>query len=363
MMTPRSSAVGMLARAPILREPGKRRALFLVLIAICAVLTLFPREYRAATSLTPTDPAALGLGSTLGQLGAVNSVFGTQTAVEVSLKVARSRYVRQIVAKRLELNRKLGKSPLETDRWLRSHVQIRTLRGGIIEFELKLRDGEFARQVVGAYAEAVRQELASIARKQTAYKRKILVELVDQSSDQLAQAQAAYDTFRLQSRYIQPQQTFYAIGQRIPELEAMIRAKEVQLNAARQFATDRNISVAQIIAEIASLKKQLAETRSVSAAEPSTVGRLVRESTTVDKLRRNLDLAQNLYDSYKRFLQGTSVEDLTSTANVRILEPAYVDTARQYNLIPLAIGLALLLLALAIEFYTMRPPIGEPAVT
>jgi uncharacterized protein involved in exopolysaccharide biosynthesis len=358
-MTPPSSALGTLARAPVFREPGKRRVLFLVLIAICAVLSLFPRHYRAATSLTPTDPGSLGLSGTLGQLGAGTSIFGNQTAVEVSLKVARSRYVRDIVAKRLDLARKLGKTPLETDRWLDRKLDIRSLRGGIIQFELKLRDPQFARQVIAAYADAVRQELGSIARKQTAYKRQILVELVQTSSEQLAEAQDAYDTFRLKSRYIQPQQTFYTIGQRIPELEATIRAKEVQLNAARQFATDRNMSVAQIVAEIDALKAQLAQARSISNAEPSTVGRLVRESTTVDKLRRNLELAQGLYDSYKRFLQGTSVEDLTSTANVRILEPAYVDSARQYNLLPLGLGLVLLLLALAIEFYAMRPPIAD----
>lgn len=360
MHAPRS-IVGTLTRAPLFRDPRKRRVLFLVLMAIFALLTFYPQKYRAATSLTPTDPNSLGLSGTLGQLGAVNSVFGSQAAVEVSLKVARSGYVREVVIKRLKLDERLGKSTLGTDRWLERNMDIRALRGGIVQFEMKLTDGELARQIVGTYAEAVRQQLADIARKQTAYKRQILVELVRSSSEQLATAQANYDTFRLKSRYIEPRDTFFAIGQRIPELESMIRAKEVQLNAARQFATDDNMSVRQIIAEIASLNKQLEESRSISDIEPSTVGRLVRESTTVDKLNRELELAQKLYDSYKRFLQGTSVEDLTSTATVRILEPAYIDTARQYNFIPLALLLLTMLLAVAIEFYSWRPPLENKA--
>jgi hypothetical protein len=354
--------VGTLSHTRLLGRPWPRRALLILLLLICAALTLFPERYRAAVSLTPSDPSSLGLSGTLGQLGAVNSVFGNQAAVEIALKVARSTYVRRTVAARLKLSERLAKSPIETDRWLERKVEIRSLRGGIMQFEMKHADADFARTVVGAFAEAVREQLARVARNQTAYKRDILVTLVDQASDRLTRAQYAYDTFRLQTRYSQPQAAIEAIGERIPVLEATIKAKEVQLNSARQFATDENMSVRQIIAEIAALRQQLAQARATTPNEPNSVGRVVRESTQAEKLRRDLDLAQSLYDNYKRFLQGTSVEDLTSTANVRILEPPYVDTKRQLNLLPLALGLLIGLLGLAIEFYQLRPPVGDRAL-
>ncbi len=361
MRAPRSMT-GTLASLPIIRNDWLRRAVFLVLIVTFAILTLFPQQYRAAVTLTPTDPASLGLSSTLGQLGAVGNVFGNQAAVEVSLKVARSEYVRSLVARQLNLEHALGKTPLETHRWLDHEVDIRALRGGIIQFEVKQRDPEFARSIVAAYGTAVREQLAIIARDQTARKRDILVKLVENAGKNLTQAQAAYDSFRLRTQYSSPQAAIYAAGDRIPELEAIIRSKEVQLSAMRQFATDENMRVRQARAEIASLRAQLAEARSTSPRERSSVGQVVRQSTEVEKLRRDLDLAQNLYDSYKRFLQGTSVEDLTSSANIRILEPPFVDTARQFNTLPLALAIVLLLLALAIEFYRIRPPLEERAL-
>lgn len=355
--------VGLLARTSALGRPRNRRILIVVLLAICAALSLYPRQYRAAVSLTPSDPTSLGLSGTLGQLDAVNTVFGNQAAIEVSLKVARSLFVRQIVAQDLNLAKRLNMTPTEVDRWLDRSVTIRSLRGGILQFEMKSRNPALAKEVVGAFADAVRAQLGKIARRQTAYKREILVQLVQQASGRLDVAQAAYDNFRLQSRYSRPQAAIEAIGERIPMLEETLKAKEVQLSAARQFATDENMMVRQILAEMAALRAQLAQAKATRPTEPNSVGRVVRESTQVRKLERELNLAQSLYDNYKKFLQGTSVEDLTSTANVRVLEPAYVDTARQINLLPAMLGLMILLIGLAVEFYQLRPPVrrGEPA--
>lgn len=347
----------MVAHAPLVRNAALRRTVLVILVALFGVLTLFPEKYRAASSLTPTDPGSLGLGGTLGQLGAVGSVFGNQAAVEVSMKVARSDYVRDVVMKKLNLDKRLGLSRIATHRWLDRKVDVTTLRGGIIEFEVKLRDQALAKAIVGAYGEAVRVQLATISRTQTSYKRDILLRLVDEASERLARAQAAYDSFRLQTRYSSPQAAIYAAGDRIPELEALIRAKDVELNAARQFATDDNFNVRQRLAEMEALQRQLAEARSVSPRQQSSVGQVVRQSTQVDKLRRDLDLAQGLYDNYKRYLQGTSVENLTSTANIRILEPAYVDSERQYNWLALVAAVVTLLLGFAIEVYLMRPPL------
>lgn len=360
-MTPPRTMFGALRNAALLRESGKRRVLLLALFAICALFTFFPQQYRAAISLTPSDPSSLGLSGTLGQLGAVNSVFGNQTAVEISLKVARSQYVRSIVEQRLQLATRLGKSPLSTDRWLDRKMDVRALRGGILEFEITLGDAEFAQQIVGVYGDAVREQLSIIARSQTAYKRQILVELVGQASDRLARAQRDYDTFRLQTHYGSPQKAIYAEGDRVAELEQIIRDKQIELNAARQFETDENMHVRQILAEIDALNQQLQQARSTSSTQESSVGKVVQASTQADKLHRELDISQSLYDNYRRYLQGTSVEDLTSTANVRILEPAYVDTERQLNYLPMSLGMLLLLLGLAIEFYAIRPPLGEKA--
>lgn len=362
-MTPRRSMVGNLAHTRLFGRPWPRRAFFAIVVAICAVFSVYPQYYRAAVSLTPTDPANLGLSGTLGELGAVNTVFGNQTAVEVSLKIARSVYVREQVAKELKLEERLDLDQTGVARWLDRHVDARTLRGGILQFEMRDRDPEFARNLVATYAEAVRRELAVVSRNQTAYKREILEKLVQEAMVDYTAAQAKFDSYRLTTAQGDPSVSIGETAKRVPVLQAAIKAKEIELNAARQYATDQNLVVGKIKAEISALQSQLAAARSSSPASPFSVGEVVRQSTEYLRLERDLETTRNLYENYRRYLLGTSVEDLTATANIRILEPAYVDPSIQFNYIPLALGMIFLLIGLLIEFYTLRPPVGHQPVT
>jgi tyrosine-protein kinase Etk/Wzc len=362
-MRPPRSVIGSLAHIRIFGSPWPLRGIFALLIAVMAIFSLYPEKYRAAVSLTPADPSSLGLSGALTQLGAMNSVFGNQSNVEIALKVGRSVFVRESVAKELHLMQRMKfANRLEMHRWLESQVAVRSLRGGILLIETFNQDPKLAQDLVRAYSDATRLRLAEISRRQTEYKRDVLLELVNQASDRLGRAQDAYDRFRLQTRYGDPEAAMEAIAARIPVLEQAIKAKEVQLNAARQFYTEDNMTVRQLVAERDALVRQLAQAKATNPSQSNSVGRVVRASTQADKLLRELTVAKMLYDGYLRFLQGTSVEDLTSMASVRVLEPPFIDTDRQINYRFAAIGFSLFLLWIAIEFYRVRPAVGDRVV-
>lgn len=358
--------VGALAESRLMGRPLYRRLLVLMLVGLCAILTLYPERYRAAVTMTPTDPSSLGLGGALGQLGALNTVFGNQAAIEISLKVARSMDVRRMVIDQLKLMKQRNfANAVEADRWLNRKIVIRSLRGGIILMEVEDEDPGFALRLISTFADATRERLAEINRRQTAYKREVLEKLVSDASDRLADAQTAYDTFRLTTRNAEPNFAIASLNARIEAIRAAIKSKEVALNAARQFATDENISVKQILAELDALREQLQIAMAQSPEVSGSVGRIVQQSTRVRELERKLVLARGLFDGYKRFLEGTAVEDLTSTASVRVLEPPFVDSNRQLNVIPMAIGVLILLLGFVVEFYQLRRPVGaaqEPGI-
>lgn len=357
-MKPPRSLIGSIADLPFLRTFSRRAAVFGPLLAVAVALSVFPERYHAIETLTPADPATLGLSGTLGQLGAMNSVFGNQAAVEVALRVASSVYARDVVINNLHLEQRLGKSRIKVHRWLVDKVDIRSLRGGIIQMEMDSRDPVLARDVINAYGEAMQDRLGVISRKQTAYKRDILVQLVQDASKQLSDAQARYDAFRLTNRAPLPAVAVETVSERIPALEAAIKVKQVEMASARQMFGPENPILRQQQAELQTMQAQLAGVRATAATDEVSVGRAITTSSKLFKLERDLTIARTLYDSYLRFLQGTAAEDMTSTANIRILEPAFVDTQRQYYMPAVAAAAAFLLLWLAIEFYRMRPPVG-----
>lgn len=359
-MTPPRTLVGTLAQLRGLNRPSHRRAVFAVLIAIFIVLGFYPERYRAAVTLTPSDPTNLGFNPTQVQLGALNSVFGNQSAIEMALKVTGSVQVRDRVAEQLKLQQKLGfDSRTETHRWLKRNIDIRALRGGIIQVQLRLGDAALAKEIVAAYEESARQQLAEISRRQTAYKRDVLLRLVTEASDRLARAQGAFDTFRLGMRSPDPTIEAGVAGSRITTLQQAIKKKELELAAARQFYSDDHLAVRQLRAEITTLHGQLAQAEATTPEESLGTGRAVRSSTQFRKLQRELGIAQSLYDTYLRLLEATAIDDMTSTANIRVLETPFIDTSRQLNYPTLALALALLLILLAIEFYELRPPVGR----
>lgn len=361
-MTPPRTLTGSFARLRWVSSPAVRRIVFALLILLFLAMALFPERYRAAVTLTPSDPTTLGFNPTQVQFGALNSVFGNQAAVEIALKVAASVQVRDRVATQLKLQDRLDlDSRAATHRWLARNVDIRALRGGIIQIQTQLGDAAFAKAIVGAYEEAARQQLGAINRRQTAYKQQVLMKLVTDSSDRLARAQGAFDTFRLTARSPEPTIEAGAAAARVANLQQSLKQKQLELTAARQYYSDNNLVVRQLLAETATLRGQLAQADTTSPEGAEGIGRAVRTSTQYRKLQRELGIAQSLYDTYMRLLEGTAVDDMTSTASIRVLEPAYVDTSRQLNFPALAMAIALLLILLAVEFYNLRPPVGTRA--
>lgn len=358
-MRPRLSIVGMLSRNRWFGNDRLRRSSVAIVIAVCLILSFFPQRYQAIVSLSPSDPKALGLGDAMSQLGSGTNVFGSQAALDLTVKIGKSLNVRQAVIKKLDLTTRLDDSELQVIRWLGSNVQIGTLRGGIIQIEMKNSDAALAQQIVAVYAEAIRDRLAVIARTQTTYKRQVLEDLVEQSSGRLARAQATYDAYRRNAGYSDPRKALTDVGERIPALEQSIFEKQRQLDAYRQFATRDNMQVRNVEAELAALRRQLTEAQAARTGDRGSINNVIVGGTEAARLKREVDISKDLYYSYQKFLQGTTVEDRTSDANMRILEPAYISPDRQINKVPFAVAILIFLLAMAIEFYRFRPPVGD----
>ena len=240
-MTPRHSLIGSFAGLKSLDRLWKRALLFSVPMAVLVGLAAFPEKFRAEASLTPVDPSTLGLSSSLEQFGALNSVFGKQAAIEVALRIGKSVYTRDRVIRILSLERRLDMPKIKLHRWLENKIEIRALRGGIILIQMDYTDKKIAQEIVAAFTNSTRDELAKIQQGQTKYKKNLLEKLVAQSGLRLSRAQSEFDTFRLQNGYGDPALSFGAISSRIPGMRTAIEDLDRRIAAANKFLTPENI--------------------------------------------------------------------------------------------------------------------------
>lgn len=351
------SIIGQLLKLGFLADFRVRAIIFGFALLISGVLVFFPERFTASSTFTPSDRNALGLSGALGQLDAVQSVFSNQAAVEIALRLGASDSVRDKVIANSSLKDQLeDEGRIGLQRFLSERVDVRSLRGGIVLIEMQDRDPDFAREIVGAFQTAMQEELGEISRKQTQYKREILDELVQNASEELDAAQRAYDNFRLNNRYANPGASIAVLSGRVSILDDQIRSREIELEQALELFTPEHISIKQKQAELRALRRQFAQARSTSPDQTQGVGELVQNTVELDRLSRELGIAKSLYNNYLRFLRGTTVEDLTAEANLRLVEQPHVETERQYWLPAVASFILFLLLWGAIEAYRLYPP-------
>jgi len=323
--------------------------------ALLALLSIFPQPQKAVASLSPMDQNQSGLASALAPLGGFAGYLGTQQIMDVYLKVGRSVEVRRKVIKSLKLNDRWGSaSESYLLRRLESEIEIKALRGSILQIEAKFYDGDFAVALVTAYAAAMRERLAEISQSQTSFKRAVLDGLMSDASKRLKAAEDKLNKFRREND-IPDIGALGGAGGRLPGLQTLLQNKESDLVLMQTYLAPGNYSVQALKAEIAEIRRQIELARKPDFSNPTSLERVIVRSTEYQYLIREVSFTQNLYESYMKLLEGTYLEDLVSVMNLRYLEDPHLDPGWQVNFFLFLPSIFLLLLIAAFEFRVIAP--------
>ena len=349
------------ARWEWFQRPLLRRLVFAIALAILALLAVFPLKYVGNVKLAPQDTSTAGLSSILSQLGGnYAALLGGHQPVEIDLAIGRSYDVQQDVARRIGLLR--GNDPVEIKRavqTMQKRAAVRALRAGILEVEVEGHDPDQTLRTAAAFASAMQDRLAALSRQQTAYKRKVLDERMREATDRLTRAEDAVTRFRQQNQLIAPEvQLSDAVAQQ-SRLRAQYQAVQVELAKAVRFAGEDSIQVKSIRTALAAIQAQIrsADEGARRSNGPSAAG-IAPKTLEFQRLNRELQFSQSLYEAYARYIEGAAIENLTADFNMQIIEPAFLEPGLKFNSIPLALLVLVGLLAVASEFLVFRPPPG-----
>jgi len=360
MTRPRSALAGLLGVAWV-RRALTRRIAFLVFTLLFSVLCVFPRSYLATVKLAPQESYAAGFSTILGQLGGnFASLLGGRQPVEVDLAIARSHYVEHQVVVLLGLATRPGfRTSERAELRVRRMTQISVLRGGVVAIRARSGDPQLALAVASAYATVLQNRLAVLSRAQSAGRRAVLQERFTVAEGALVKAQAAMAAYRSTNHLASPESQFGAAVSQIAGLQASLQARRVELASLLRFETPDNFQVKLLESQISGLTAEIAEAqgRNSSLSLPSAQI-LATRSIEYLNLFEKVRFAQTLSATYAKYLEDETVEGLAARLNLQIIEPAYVDPARQFNTWAVALLALVIVLACLIELYALTPPVG-----
>lgn len=350
---------------PWVRDPLRRRATLAVLAVIAAIFSVWPREYLAKADLIPDDSGG-GLSSLLSSAGgggllSLGALLGNHQSIEADLTIARSEIVIDDLLKALpEAQRaRLGKGPMAAVR-LRKQTDLESIRGSILEITVKDRDPALAKALTQGFVTAIRGRLTTLNLEQAAEKKAVAQNRLAQATSDVARTQAALNSFRAANHLAAPEIQLGSAVAVQAALQGRLEAEEVQLQTLRKFATGNNVEVQAEQAQIAGLRGRIQQAQTAGGGGAPTLGSLTPVISDYENLYIAEKYAEAAFEIYKRYLDTVTVEELSATTNLDVIQPPYVDPARQYNVGAVGMLILIVLSAVAAEFYIARPPPGRP---
>lgn len=353
-----------IATIPWFRRPWTRRAVFAAAAFIAGLLCLWPQHYLAEADLLPEDSsgglsAALsqGTGSALINLG---SLIGNKQPVEADLTIARSEAVLIGIIRRLgsKLNHRYGDETAAA-RGIRKKIMIESVRGSVLQITARDHDPAFAQALAAAAAQSVQARLSELNLAQTEQRRAVATNRMADATQALTASQRALEQFRETHHLAEPiQQLGVAVGL-LANIQAQVQAKQIEISTLQNFATKDNIKLQSAQAELKALQAEAEKAKNAAYPNISSPEWLASEGDTYFNLYRDERESEILYEIYKKYLEQVTIDALTSSQNMFLMQPAFVHPERQYNTAAVALLALIIATAVTLEFYIIAPPPGR----
>ncbi|MCW5649322.1 MAG: chain-length determining protein [Ramlibacter sp.] len=264
-----------------------------------AISLMLPAVYTARTTLLPPQQGQ-GAASALASLGALAATTGLGAAIKTSeelyVGLLKTDSVANAVIARFKLQDRYGEQTLvNTRRELGKNVRVSADRKStLISIDADDQDPAFAAQLANAYSEELRTLMSRIAVTEAQQRRAFFEGQMAKAKDELVKAELAVkqaqDTGGLFSVDAQTQTMIGAAAQ----IRAQIVAREVQLQAMRAYAGPENAQLRGLLAELASLRSQLARMEGgATDAAPKTADS--RDALGNVRLYRELKYQEAIY--------------------------------------------------------------------
>jgi len=290
--------------------------------------------YRAETHLVPPQPLAGPLPSSI--LTMIPPEFRTfaiqsgaiKTTADLVAGIAKSRTLVDNIIDKFNLmdyyhaeKRDAARSALSGA--ISANVDEKT---SLITIAVEDKDPVMAADMTNAIADELQDLLQVLALTQVSQQRFFLENQLKQAHHNLMQAEEEFQKYQAQSGLLNVDVQMQALMDSIANIQAQIAVKEVQLKAARTFATAQNPEIKRLQAELAGLKKELKNLEAKAGTDnPNFIPafeEIPKAGMEYARRLRDLKFQETLYETLLQQYQAAVMAEAGEGLVLQVIDPA-----------------------------------------
>jgi len=290
-----------------------------------AVALLLPDHYTATVAILPPQQGGSAGAAMIAQLGSMGAAagmgpgaLGIKNPNDMHVALLKSRTVENAMVARFHLQELYRKRYLSTTRkrWERWTAIDSGIKDGLIRLSVTDRDPHRAAELANGWVEEYRLFAATLAVTEASQRRLFFERQLSGAREELEHAEQEMKQTEQRTGVMELDGQAHAMIASAAVLHAQVAAKQVEIQAMREFAADQNPDLERAENELSSLEGQLA-------------------SMDVDNDRRSGDLVlprgtmSEAGLEYSKALREVKYREMVQDLLTRQYEAARVDEARQ----------------------------------
>jgi uncharacterized protein involved in exopolysaccharide biosynthesis len=317
-----------------------KRTIFQVTIGCFVIASvvafLLPFRYSSTVTFIPPSTSSSSVASAvagqLSALGAGDLLGGVKNPGDMYSGILRSRSIASELVQRFDLmNVYRVKKESQAEKMLDSHTDVTVdTKSSIVTVGVTANSPVLAHDLASAYMDALRETNGRLALGQSSQRRLFFGEQLAKEKDDLEDAEVELKKTEEQSGLIAPSGQTETEIKTIAETQAQIAARQVELAALRDSATEQNPEVIRLHSEIDDLQGQLARLQRGSGEEST----LAIPTSKVPELEleyvrkeREVKYHEALFDMLSRQYEAARLDEARDAPVLQVLDPAsYPDT-------------------------------------
>lgn len=300
-------------------------------IMAIAVAFLIKPTFSSTAVILPPQQQSSGVSAMLGQLGGLAGVAGGITGLknpnDLYVAMLQSRTIADKLISRFDLKTRFEVETLdEARKKLDKIATVVSDKAGTISVLVEDKDPKFAAELANAFVSELSNLTKGLAITDAAQRRLFFEKQLIVAKDALADAEVGLRKTQEKTGMLQLDGQIKGIIGNVAQLEGVIAAKEVQLNAMRSFATNNNPDLLRLQGEIQGYKTQLEKLKFGKVSSDGDLmvptGKIPEVGVEYVRNLRNIKYQETIFELLSKQYELAKIEEAKESSVIQILDIA-----------------------------------------